>query len=86
MGPYDVFEEQEEPEDSLGGVNHALVGVVIFNLRQVRVKNGPFTLDKDGLGTRFAMEVSTPSVAPHEVIKLSHAFTDACPFEDVKTI
>jgi hypothetical protein len=47
----------------LGGVNHALVGVVILNLRQIRVKNGPSTLDKDGLGARPAMEVSTPSVA-----------------------
>jgi hypothetical protein len=32
------------------------------------------------------MEVSTPSVVPHEVLELGHALGEACPFEDVSIV
>jgi hypothetical protein len=70
----------------LGDANLALIGTIIPNLRQVQIKEGPSTLDKDGLGIIPVLEVSMPSMAPPKVIKSSHALMKAHPLEGVKTI
>lgn len=70
----------------MGGANLALIGMFIPNLKQVQIKEGPSTLDKDGLGIIPILEVNMPSMAPPKVIKSSHALAKVHPLEGVKTI